>query len=364
MRKKKILIIAGIVFLVLFGRLLFEAIKLSPVLLELLTKKDIELKKANSHINILLLGIGGGSHQGPNLTDSVIFASIDPKTHKITLVSIPRDLWVPELGAKINTAYAFGEEKEKGGGLTLIKAVVSSILAQPVNYAIRLDFNGFVTAVDLIGGIDITVDKTFDDYEYPVEGKEDDACGKTPEEVDLLATSSSQLDAFPCRYTHVRFNAGSQHMDGKTALMFVRSRHALGEEGTDFARSKRQEKGIIAFKDKIFSAETFLNPAKLFNLYATLQASIDTDISQEEFDDFIRLAQNQKNAVIRSVVLDYGDSKLGKPGLLMNPPVGSEFKNQWIIIPRTGNGNFSEVQAYVACELKNETCIISKEPLE
>ena len=69
-------------------------------------------------------------------------------------------------------------------------------------------------------------------------------------------------------------------MDGKTALTFVRSRHAEGEEGSDFARSKRQEKIIQAFKDKLFSFQTIINPAKIISLYDILKDSIDTDIKR------------------------------------------------------------------------------------
>ncbi len=275
---------------------------------QLLFNKNIDLKKTtNNHINILLLGIGGGNHEGPNLTDTIIFMSIDPKTKKIDLFSIPRDMWVPDLRAKINTAYAYGEEKEKGGGLKLAKAVVKKILGQPVDYGIRIDFDGFIKAIDLVGGLDITVDNVLDDYEYPIAGKENETCGHTEEELIELATASSQLDAFPCRYKHIHFDKGPQHMTGKSALEYVRSRHAQGYEGSDFARSRRQEKVITAFKNKVFSIETFFNPTKLLGLYGTLQDSIDTDIKQDEFDDFIRLAPQLKRGKMERAKIYLGE---------------------------------------------------------
>jgi polyisoprenyl-teichoic acid--peptidoglycan teichoic acid transferase len=358
-RKQLLLIILAIVLLIVGGKILQGLIKYGQVATQVVFNKNIELKKTEERVNILLLGIGGGRHQGPNLTDTIIFASIDPKTKKATLVSIPRDFWVPELKAKINTAYAFGQEKQQGGGLRLTKAVVSKILGQPIDYVLRVDFNGFVKAVDMVGGITVTVDRAFDDYEYPISGKEEDTCGFEGEEFEKRATEEAQLEAFPCRYEHLHFDAGPQQMNGETALKFVRSRHASGVEGTDFARSKRQEKVISAFKDKVLSANTFLNPIKLVSLYDVFKDSIDTDIQQEEYDDFIKLAQKMQDAKLSSVVLDSGDEVAGKEGLLIEPTPSANFRGQWVVIPREGAGNYTGIQQYVACAITNENCPIS-----
>jgi LCP family protein required for cell wall assembly len=333
----------------------------SSVVFQMLLNREIALKKTQDRVNILLLGIGGGTHEGPNLTDTIIFASIDPKMQQITLVSIPRDLWIPELQAKINTAYAIGKEKRKDGGLTLAKAVVKNVLGQPIDYAIRIDFNGFVKAIDMLGGLEINVDRVLDDYAYPIAGKEDDTCGHTEEDIadlsmQIATQSATEFEAFPCRFEHIYFAVGQQHMDGQTALKFVRSRHALGIEGSDFARSKRQEKVISAFKDKVFSVGTILNPVKLVSLYEIFKDSIDTDIRQEEYDDFIKLAQKMKEAKIVSVALDFGDPKSKREGLLVNPPMSNEFKGQWVIIPKEGNGNYQRIQQYVSCSI-NSSCL-------
>jgi anionic cell wall polymer biosynthesis LytR-Cps2A-Psr (LCP) family protein len=73
-----------------------------------------------------------------------------------------------------------GELKRKGGGIALAKAAVGKITGQRIDYAVRIDFSGFVKAVDVVGGLDINVENSFDDYQYPVSGKEDDPCDKTP----------------------------------------------------------------------------------------------------------------------------------------------------------------------------------------
>lgn len=350
-----------IVLVVLFGFLFLKIARYAPVLWELLFNKEIALQKTpeRDQVNILLLGIGGGKHDGPLLTDTIIFASIDPVKNKVTLVSIPRDLWVPELSSKINVAYASGEAKRTGGGLVLTKAMIERVLGQEVDYAVRLDFKGFVRAVDMVGGLDVNVTRGFEDPEYPISGKEADDCGFKDEEFEERATASSQLEAFPCRYETLRFNAGMQHMDGETALRFVRSRHAKGPEGTDFARSQRQEKIIDAFKDKVLSAGTFLNPIKLISLYDIFKDSIDTDITQDKYDDFIKLAQKMEGAETKSLVLDIGDERQNREGLLMNPPISEEYRNQWVIIPRIGNGNYSEIQKYINCEIVIGNCTVT-----
>ena len=147
-------------------------------------------------------------------------------------------------------------------------------------------------------------------------------------------------------------------MNGETALRFVRSRHAKGSEGTDFARARRQEVIIKAFKDKIFSLDTLLNPGRLMSLYDVFQDSIHTNIQSQEYDDFVKLAQKMKDAQTNSVVFFYSDPYSKKQGIFINPLISEAYDNQWVLIPRAGNGNFSEVQKYVECEIKIGNCPI------
>lgn len=368
MHRKRPLILLGLIVVIL-AIFIVKTANVYPFLFQLLFNQGINLKQtSDNRINILLLGIGGGSHDGPNLTDTIIFASLDQRNNKVTLVSIPRDLWVPDLTGsvkKINDAYADGEAIKKGRGLPLAEAVVGEITGQNIDYGVRIDFSGFVKAVDIVGGLDINVDNTFDDYQYPIDGKEADTCGHSQAELQAMASDSAdqQVLDFPCRYKHVHFDKGLTHMDGETALEFVRSRHASqAVEASDFARSKRQEKVIQAFKSKVLSAQTLINPGKIIGLYTTLQSSIDTDIKQDEFDDFIRLAEKMKNAKIQSAVIDAGDETVQRPGLLINPPISSDYDYSWALIPRVGNGNFSEIQKYVACEIAKGNCVVSKSP--
>lgn len=367
---KKLFISIMLVFL-LGLEVLVKAGNVSPFLFQILFNKNIELKNAQTDsVNILLLGIGGGSHDCPNCSDTIIFTNLNLKTKKITLVSLPRDMWIDELSGRINSAYEKGEAKRKGGGLTLAESVVDKVTGQEIDYGVVIDFSGFVKTVDLLGGIDINVDRTLDDYEYPIEGKENDLCGHDPADVTaFVATDSASLTAekdqqeyFSCRYEHIHFDKGQNHMDGETALKYVRSRHAEGTEGTDFARSQRQEKVIKALMDKTFSLQIITNPSKVIDLYSTLQNSIRTDIPQNQFDDFIKLAEKFKQAQVKSSVIDYGDPANNRPGLLINPPISSKYNYEWILIPRVGENNFSEIQSYVTCEITVGSCQISPTP--
>lgn len=370
-RKKSIIFgvfLAFVLALVMGFQVLNRSGGSSAFLFSFFFNKNIDLKNENNHVNVLLLGIGGSKHEGPNLTDTMILANIDKKQNKVVLNSIPRDLWVPDiegLNKKINVAYAQGENKRKGGGITLTKAIIKKVTGQDVNYVVVISFSGFVKAVDSLGGLDINVDRTLNDNEYPVEGKEADPCGKTDEELKILtqeiATGSAKdTEVFPCRFKTIHFDKGLNHMNGETALEFVRSRHASGEEGTDFARSKRQEKAISAFKDKILSAQTILNPARMIGLYSIISGSINTDINQNELDDFAKLAQGMSKAKIESSVIDAGDEVKGRPGLLEYDVISSLS----VLIPRVGNGNFSEIKSYVSCEITKGNCVISQKPHE
>lgn len=337
-----------------------------PVATQILFHQEPQLQQTSGKTNILLLGIGGGTHDGPNLTDTIIMASIDVSANKVSIISVPRDLWIPELKGKINTAYSSGEIDTQHKGLTIAKAVVGEVLGQPVHYGVRIDFGGFVKAVDEVGGLDVNVAGTLDDYHYPIEGQEEATCGHSTSAIDIFVASASadqQLwDFLPCRYKHLHFDPGTQHMDGTTALQFVRSRHGVGNEGSDFARSRRQHLVIEAFRTKLLSAGILLNPVRLINLYNIVKSSIDTDIPESMSSSVITLLQKIKSAKIENVVIDLGDYLTGRIGLLDNSPTSAEFDYSAALIPRVGNGDFSEIHAFTTCEITKGNCVIPDKP--
>lgn len=292
--------------------------------------------------NILILGTGGEGHAGINLSDTIILASVNHEKKDVALVSIPRDLWVEDSGAKINMAYATGEEKKKGEGLNFAKDVVGKITGVPINYVIRVDFAGFARAIDLLGGIDVEVEKGFDDFKYPIDGKEDDTCGLNISEVEVDGVKKLQVfdatgaavlspDPFTCRYQHVQFRPGLQHMDGAKALKFVRSRMGTNGAGSDFARSTRQRQVILAATRKVFDLRNLFSPKKITEILTTFDKSLDTDFGEREFSQVPTFLSQINEFNFRNLTL----SSEGVGSLLYNPPV-SQF-GAWVLLPKDNN---------------------------
>lgn len=363
-RKKK-----KIFLLVLLGALIIVAIfviRFFSLFWGVVVDKNIQIKKnEQGMVNILLLGIGGGAHDGPNLTDTIILASLDPKKNTVNLISIPRDLYIPALKGKINRVYSDGEEKGKGNGILLVKSAINSVTGIKPDYAVVIDFSGFVKLVDLLGGIEVIVKNPLTDYEYPVTGLENELCGY---EEDGIASFSAQIstgsatepEIFPCRYETLHVDAGEVHMDGELALKFVRSRHAIGEEGTDFARSARQQAVINAVRTKVLSLGTLTNPVRIFGIIDILTDHIKMDIAENEIDDFIKLAQKMKDARITNYVLDMGDERSSRPGLLIHPDISAEYGFQWVLAPRLGRDDFSEIKEYIMCIILGKNCEVTE----
>lgn len=336
------------------------------------------LKSSDGRVNVLLLGIAGGMHQGGSLTDTIMVASYDLKKGQVYLISIPRDLWLPALQSKANAVYQIG--LLQGSGLGLTKTVMGNIVGLPIHYGLRIDFRGFVQAIDTLGGIEVSVDKSFDDFSYPIEGKENDLCGYQEQEIDFtqeqaaqlniepgkrkvfiapdgfIATDSAQEDKgakyFSCRYEHISFEKGLTHMDGQAALKFVRSRRGTNGEASDFARSKRQEKVLEAIRSKILSFETLTSPSKISQLLKTFGQSIDTDISVKDALEFYKLSR--KITKTHSFVLD--DSQRsglpdGRTSLLINPP-REDYGGAYVLISQ--DDDFATIQEYVRKILKGE----------
>lgn len=302
------------------------------------------LRTSEGRSNILILGIGGATHEGPDLTDSIIFLSLDLKKHDAVMLSIPRDIYISSLKDKINSAYAYGEAKKKGGGLILAKSSVEEIVGQPIHYAWLIDFSGFNNLINLVGGIDVNVKNSFDDTTYPIEGKENDECDGDKK--------------LKCRYEHLHFEKGWQHMDGETALKYVRSRNANGDEGSDFARGQRQQQVILALKDKILHHTDWENLDFDKKLLKAFDEATDTDMNWSETLLLGKLFLTIKPDQIKRPVLNSDDETKGKKGFLTNPPTW-EYHDTWVLIPRKGENDFSEIGNYIRCFLENPQCSLT-----
>lgn len=312
-----------------------------------------KIKETDGRTNVLVLGTGNTGHEGLNLTDSILLVSFvstvkdneDVTKKPVTVISIPRDIYLDSLPGKINAAYADGEEKERGAGLILAKGAVSQIVGIPVHYAIQADFSAFQKVIDLLGGIDVMVQHQLDDPAFPISGKENDLCGKTEAEaqafMSLSPTEQEQWLFFPCRYEKLHFDVGRQHMNGVTALKFVRSRHADGDEGTDFARSARQQQVVAGVKAKVFSTDTVFNPKRVEDIYLALKGTVHTDLSNAEINNLIPLIFKYRGVDIKSIVIDMN--------FLDNPPID---ERGWILLPK--GGNFETIQKFIKNELESK----------
>lgn len=200
-------------------------------------------EKLNERINVLLLGIDDGDSEAaesePKRTDAIILLSFDPKQNQVSVLSIPRDTKVILPGHKdpdkINAAFAYG-------GAVMAKQTVANLLRVPIHYYCLADWRGFIDVVNLIGGVDIYVDKDMY-YEDPY--------------ANLV----------------IDIKHGYQHMDGETAGKYVRFRK---DELGDIGRVQRQQKFLKAAAEQMFSVQ---NVTKISNLLATLDKYIQTDLN-------------------------------------------------------------------------------------
>ncbi len=301
----------------------------------LLTPVDA-VNSIDGRTNILILGKSGDGHDSPDLTDTIIFASVQhPSTSvdntSISLVSLPRDIWIPELRAKLNSAYYWGNQKKENGGLVLVKSEVEKIVGKPISYGVVINFDGFEELIDVLGGIEVGVENSFTDEKYPIPGREDDECGGDPE--------------FTCRYEMILFEEGVQTMNGETSLVFVRSRNAKGDEGTDLARSARQQKVLSAIKDKAISFGVLTNPKKMSQVVDVLRKSVETDIDPKAGAILARRLIQVRGNFYSDVLPEE---------LLNNPPPSSFYDNLFIYLP---NGDdWSGVHDWVECVLENGDC--------
>ncbi|MBI3290952.1 LCP family protein [Candidatus Falkowbacteria bacterium] len=280
------------------------------------------LGEEEDRINILLLGMGGIEHEGPFLTDTIMLVSFKPSNNQVALISIPRDMAanIPGYGwFKVNHANSYGEFRNPGRGGELAKEVVGQTLGIPVHYYVRIDFAGFKQIIDDLGGITVEVENILDDPFYPVPGKE-------------TATTSE-------RYEHLYIEPGKQHMDGELALKYVRSRQGRGIEGSDFARSKRQQKVLSAVKEKGFSFGTLANPYKISKVMDTLSQHLATDLKVWEIIRIFNLGKDVAEENITRRVFD--DSPNGQ----LAPLITEE--GAFLLVPTAGLGNFSEIQLIV-----------------
>lgn len=280
---------------------------------------------SGERINLLIMGYGGGQHAGPYLTDSMVVLSLNLKDEATTMISVPRDLWVqvpPDSGnyAKLNTAYQDGLEHGYNGasagaaaGGTEAARKVSQVLGMPVQYWLTIDFSGFRSLIDAMGGVDINVPIGWT-ATYPRNNDQDGLTG----------------------YETVTFKAGWQHMNGVRALEYARERYVTSpaSEASDFARSARQLLLIHAIVDRARSLSALPHALDVMN---ALQQTMYTNLSladlgfmtkQLDVAHATRIGLSNQNVLVDAMSDDGQD--------ILEP----------------ANGDWSVIQQYVAAHIK------------
>jgi len=282
----------------------------------LVTRNEINLKNTDERINVLLLGIAGQGKAGTNLTDTIIILSLNVKTGQVSLLSLPRDLYVeiPKTNtwSKINSVYQIGirsSENDKAQGAELIVSTVEEILDEKIHYFAILDYIGFEKIIDSLGGINIMNEIDIYDERYPGPN-----------------------------YSYETFELpkGFHHLDGATALKYVRERHSdpLG----DFGRAKRQQQVMQAVKNRIFSPEVMFNIFSLNELFNAIEKNLVTNIQSDEIKSFYNLSKKLDTQNINNVVVDAWN----KDSLLKVRHIFFGDTRAFALTPRIGN--WSEIQ--------------------
>lgn len=283
--------------------------------------------------NILLVGVGGKGHDGTDLTDSIILASIDHEKGLILMISIPRDFYVDneDTGrSRINSVYYYAKDLYgERHGMNVLKDTVSEITGLPIQYYVKIDFNGFVQIVDSLEGVDVLVEESIYDPYYPKD------------ETIYFETFS--------------LPDGLQHLDGETALKYARSRKTT----SDFDRAKRQQQLLHAIKDRALSLDILTNPGKIKEIYDSVRSSIDTNLTFGEIIELAKIAKDLDKTSTYTAVINDDPTNCG--GLVYTP--AREFFGGASVLLPAGN-NYDYIHFFVDNVLNNVSALQEGEEIQ
>lgn len=279
--------------------------------------------EGDSRVNVLLVGIGGPGHDGPDLTDTIIIASIDTINNKVDLLSIPRDLWVQSSSggtSKINAIYPFAKQaststkltdKERDG-LKALDKKITQVTGVTIHYNALVDFGAFKDAVNAVGGVTVNVPDTLYDPTIAWENHNN----------PIIAAK------------------GPQSFDGAKALLYAKSR----ETSSDFARGERQRLLLVALKDKVLSLGTYSNPVKVSSLLNSLGSNVYTDFDLTS----VRCLYKQISQIPSSNIKSLDMVKPPNSLLTTGPNNG-----QSTVFPRAGLFDYTAIQLFVGGTLRD-----------
>jgi LCP family protein required for cell wall assembly len=287
--------------------------------------------EGDGRVNILLLGVGGAGHDGGDLTDTIMIASVDPVNNQAVLFSVPRDLWVKMPNnyisnyQKINAAYESGKYKYLGkqdisntnekaiqAGFAAADSTIERVMGVPIHYNVLVNFQAFRQAIDTVGGITVNAPEQLYDPTMAWENE----------------------------WNPVLAKAGINNFDGKHALNYVRSR----ETSSDFARSQRQRAVMLALKDKVTNLGTLANPVKISGLLSAFGDNVKTDISLNDMQRMVAITKKIPSNQVQSVGLtDAGNNFL----------TTGNINGLSVVEPRAGLEDYTAIQAFIRSKLKD-----------
>lgn len=284
--------------------------------------------QTDGYKTILLLGVDSVLNKpgSPELTDTMLLLSLNMKTGEVNTLSLPRDLWATAYQTRINALYEYGKEKYPQRPEQFSEDVISELTGVKINHTITLSLQTVAEIIDILGGIEVDVQEGFTDTQFPRE------------DVDIsTVTDEAQL------YETVTFNSGLQKMDGATVLKYIRSRKSADlSQGTDIARSERQQQVISALIGRIKNFSVIKDLKALAKLYVLYTNTFEQQFSKQEGISTL----NYLRPLLNSVTLTSHTLSIypqDKTGVITNPPV-SKYKGQWVYEIRDSKNFQTEVQ--------------------
>lgn len=340
-----VLLIVGLGFLVKAGSMVQKVTKgniFSSIVRSLPGVSNTLKGEKEGRINMLVLGMrGAGVEGGGLLADTIMVVSIFPEKNSVSIVSVPRDLYVTIPGTsdqrKINYAHYAGEENGKGQGLEIMKQVIANVTGLEIHYAVSIDFAGFKELVDSLGGVDIHLAEPFIE---PKQFHEERVCDSTvftiPSgnyEIKKSGRTGKIKAQYPLCYNPVeecggvfQLPAGNVHLDGEKALCYVRARYT----SSDFDRARRQQEVMKQIKEKALSIGTLTDFGKLNAMLDALGNNVRTDMATWEMKKAWEIQQKLTNPTMKQRVLENSEE-----GLLYAPENTGDAG--YILLPRGDN---------------------------